>query len=358
MIVSCLYIFLGLAFLFAFFDLTDLGAEKRKYLFLFLCVCAILIETFREGIGYDYDAYIDIYNLTPPITEWIDRWQELFSGRLTFVELVYLAINGIAQSFLGNYEFVFFIMACISFFAYYKAIPKMTPYIFSTFLMYIATVFFYKELGQIRHGVAMALSLYSVCFLVEGSRKKFIFCDIFAVLFHKAVLPVYLLFFLKNFKWKKWMAFGVLAVCVGLYNVDISSILMNYIGSISAFADQTESISNADVDGMVSIEKFLFPLIIAFISIVFLDEGEKKFPYYHIELTMLLIGIGIMAAFHGYKEFGQRLSAAFVLSEVFLLPQVCIGVPKNVFGKIFGWILVLAFCGVYIIHTLQTFPMP
>lgn len=357
MIVSCLYIFLGMSGLFTFFDLTNLNIEKRKYIFLFLCVCAVLIETFRKGIGYDYDAYIDIYNLTPPITMWIDRWQELFSGRLAFVELIYLAINGIVQSFSGTYEFIFFIMACISFFAYYKVIPKMTPYIFSTFFMYIATVFFYKELGQIRHGVSMALSLYSVYLLMGESRKKFIFCDIFAVLFHKAGLPVYLLIFFKNFKWKKWMAFGVLAVCIVFYNFDISNILMNYIGSISAFADQTESIAKADVDGMVSIEKFLFPSMIAFFSIIFLDEGEKKFPYYHIELTMLLMGIGIMAAFHGYKEFGQRLSAVLVLAEIFLLPQVCIGVPKSLLGKFFGWVIVFAFCSIYIIHTLQTFPM-
>ena len=72
---------------------------------------------------------------------------------------------------------------------------------------------------------------------------------------------------------------------------------------------------------------------------------------------MLLIGIGIMAIFHGYKEFGQRLSAVFILSEILLLPQVCIGVPRSLIGKIIGWLVVLILCGIYIYHTLQTFPL-
>lgn len=358
MIVLFLYVFLGLSFLLTFLDLTNLSFEKKKYIFIFLGLCIIIIETFREGMGYDYDAYLDIYNATPPITDWINRWMELFSGRLTFVELLYLVVNGVVQAFFGNYQLVFFSMACISFFAYYKTITKMTPYIFSTFLVYISTVFFYKELGQIRHGVAMALSLYSVYLLLNGNKKKFLITNTIAVLFHKAVLPSYLLIFLKNIRWKKWNSACVLFGCLVLYIFDISGFLISHIGSISTFAAQTESIENAGVDGLVSLEKFLFPFFVATISVIFLDKGGEKYPYFHIELTMLLLGICIMAAFHGYKEFGQRLSAGLLLSEIFLLPQVCIGVPQKISGKILGWLIVILLCGIYIYHTLQTFPMP
>ena len=357
MIIYSVYIFLGIAFFLTFFDITNISDEKKKCLFAFLCLWAILIVTFREGIGFDYNAYIDIYNSTPPITEWKERWQFLFSGRLTFVELAYLFINAVTKSIFDIYEIVFFVMAIISFYTYYKTIPRMTRYIFSTFLVYIATVFFYKEMGQIRHGVAMALVLYSIPFLMNSHEKKFIIYNTIAVLFHKAVLPIYILFFFKNLKWKKGIAFGVLIICIFLYNFDFSEFLLNYIGNISIFADQTESIAKADVDGIVSIEKFIFPVMVAGLSIIFLDSGAKKFSYYHIELTMLLIGIGIMAIFHGYKEFGQRLSAAFMLSEILLLPQVCIGIPKRLIGKIIGWLTILALCGIYIYHTLQTFPM-
>lgn len=357
MIAYSLYIFLGLAFFLTFFDITNISDKKRKYVFSFLCILAVLIATFREGIGYDYSSYVDIYNFTPPITEWRERGQNLYSGRLTFVELGYLFVNAVVKSTFDVYEFVFFIMASISFYMYYKAIPEMTKYIFSTFLVYVATVFFYKELGQIRHGVAMALSFYSLYFLINKDRKKFVIYNTIAVLFHKAVLPIYALLFLRKFRWKRGSAFVILIICILLYNIDISNSLLNYIGNVSIFSDKIESIANGDVDGIVSFEKFLFPIIVAVISIIFLDSGSKKFPYYHIELTMLLMGIGIMAVFHDQKEFGQRLSAVLNLSEILLLPQVCIGIPQDLLGKVIGWLVVLSLCGIYIYHTLQTFPM-
>lgn len=357
MIIYSLYAFLGIAFFLTFFDITNISDVKRRYLFAFVCLWAILIVTFREGIGFDYDAYIEIYNSTPIITEWKEKWQLLFSGRLTFVEIAYLFINAVVKQIFDIYEIGFFILAIIAFYAYYKAIPQMTMYVFSTFLVYIATVFFYKEMGQIRHGVAMALVLYSIPFLVNNHERKFIVYTTIAMLFHKAVLPVYILLLFKNFKWRKGSAFGILIILILLYNFNFSDFLLNYIGNISIFADQTEAIVKNNLDGIVSIEKFIFPVMTAMISIIFLDSGAKKFSYYHIELTMLLIGIGVMAIFHGYKEFGQRLSAVFILSEILLLPQVCIGVPKSLIGKIIGWLVVLILCGIYIYHTLQTFPL-
>jgi hypothetical protein len=357
MIVYLLPAFLGLSFILTFFDLTNISQRERKILFLFQCCFVLFIITFRDGIGYDYYSYIDIYEYTPPITAWVTQWGNLFSGRLAFIELGYLVVNGIIKSIFDTYIIVFFAMGTISYYVYYKSFPEMTKYIFSTYLVYIATVFFYKDMGQIRHGVAMALSLYSIQFLLSKNNKKFIIYNTLALLFHKAILPVYILLFLKNFRWKRWSAFGALAISIVLYNVDIGGYLLNYLGNFSIFIDKTESVLNNGTDGLINIERFLFPVCIAFISIIFLDNGTQKFKYYNIELTMLLIGIGIMAVFNGYKEFGQRLSAGLVISEALLLPQICLSVPKDILGKIIGWIVILVLCGIYIFHTLQMFPM-
>lgn len=357
MIVYLIYAFLGLSFILTFFDLTNISQRKKKFIFLFQCCIALFIVTFRDGAGYDYYAYIDIYDYTPPITDWFTQWGNLFSGRLTFVELGYLVVNGGVKSVFDSYIIVFFIMGAISYYMYYRSFSEMTKYVFSAFLVYIATVFFYKDMGQIRHGLAMALSLYSIQFLVNNNYKKFILYNTLGLLFHKAIFPAYLLLFLKNFRWKKWSAFGVLAISIILYNVDIGESLLGYFGSFSVFMDKTESVLNNGTNGLISIERFLFPVCIAFISILFLDNGTKKFKYYNIELTMLLMGIGIMAVFSGYKEFGQRLSAGLVISETLLLPQVCLSVSKDILGNIIGWIIILMLCGVYIFHTLQAFPM-
>lgn len=144
MIVYLIYAFLGLSFILTFFDLTNISQRKKKFIFLFQCCIALFIVTFRDGAGYDYYAYIDIYDYTPPITDWFTQWGNLFSGRLTFVELGYLVVNGVVKSVFDSYIIVFFIMGAISYYMYYRSFSEMTKYVFSAFLVYIATVFFYR----------------------------------------------------------------------------------------------------------------------------------------------------------------------------------------------------------------------
>lgn len=357
MLIIFLYGLIGVSLLLPFIDIVKINYVVKKRIFACVCIWAMLIVTFRDGIGYDYYAYIDIYEMTPPLTDWYYRWEDLFSGRLTFVEIGYLFINALVQATVMDPTIVFFFMSAITFFIYYKTIPEMTHYIFSSFLLYIATVFFYKEMGQIRHGLSTALCLLAVYYLSQRNKKLFLIWNTVAVMFHKTALAIYLMFLLQKLKWNRLGASIALIACAILYNIDITNTLLGHIGAISLFADQTEAISKTDVDGLVSMEKFLFPFLIGLLSVVSLSSLEKKYKLFHLELTMLISGLLVMAAFHGYKEFGQRISSAFLLSEIFLLPQIMIGLPRDILGKSLGVLLVIAVSAIYIYHTLQTFPM-
>lgn len=352
MIIASIFLLITLSTITVLADIIEINVKYKKVIFGLLLGFASIIAMFRDGIGVDYDGYRMIYNLTPSIDSWVYEYDLLYSDYLLYLEMGYLVLNGLIKYIFNDYIFVFIIMAGLTMYVYYRTIPKYTPYIFSGWFIYFSTVFFYKEMGQIRHGLAMAIILYSLQYIYKNRLKKFIYLYVIAMLFHKAVALAILLYPLRkvNINVKKTLAMILVSIIV--YTTNFLDQILSYLEN--TFFQYTRLMLLANEQGNigdVGLEKFIFIIGVIIIGLCLKNKLEN-YKYYNIGMLMMLVGLMIMSIFHEYKEFGQRLSACFFLAEIFLLPTFFIGWQKNIINKYIGTILLSMLSIAYILHTM------
>lgn len=335
-------------------DISIIPNKYKKYLFLVILIFAFLLSAFRNGFGVDYDAYIEIYNMTPELPDLFDKWRDLYSTRLFFVENGFLIFNSIIKFIFYDYNFVFFFMAAGTYTLYYYSITNLTRYWFSAFLLYISSLMVIKEMGQIRNGLAIAIALYSLRYLYRNKVGKFIVWNIIGFFFHKVISPIFLLPLFRNIKWKRSYIVITIIFSIILYNISFMNGAIDFL-STTILSDTRLVLLSGDKATFsgIGVEKLLFAWIVASGCAIYGDKIRNKNPYYDILVTMLLIGTIILSFFHEYKEFAQRLSSGLLISEIILLPEILIGLNKPIIIKYILSLIYILICGIYLYHTTQ-----
>lgn len=354
-ILLMVYILFILSSVFIFLDFTNIKNYYKRIILGGLCAFACGISAFRSGVGFDYYSYVDIYKCTPDFFSLLTDYQKMFTNGLDDIEVGYLLLNSVVKTFVDDFVLVFFAVSIFTFIVYYNAINKMGRFYFASFFIYLSTIFLYKEMGQIRHGIAMAIAFYSIYYLCEGKQIKFIILNVLAVCFHKAVFLIFILLFFKNFKWNKMKIVSGTILSIILIWVDVAGRLLDFFAGEFDHSRIYFAVKNMDLAGQVGIGKFIVPLAVIFISAFFVNKLEKNNKYFHIEISMLIIGLAIMSFFYDFKEFGQRLSAVFIMPIMFLIPQIFIEISDDSVLKYIGIISIAIICWGYFFHTMESF---
>src|SRR5690606_36586476 len=77
----------------------------------------------------------------------------------------------------------------IAFIALYlksNTIYKYSGYVFLGLFMYMVPTYFFEEHVHVRQGLANAVTIFSVRYIIDRKLLKFLLCFIIAFLFHKA----------------------------------------------------------------------------------------------------------------------------------------------------------------------------
>lgn len=185
----------------------------RQQLMNKICLAAIfailvLLAVLRVGVGNDYNTYIQ-------------NAHELYVGGYTITEPGYNAVVKMLYALVGGEEYllIFGLFGFVTVYIFLKAIYEQSDDFFISFLLFMTLGIYFRSFNTVRYYFALAVSLYSLRYVVKKEYIKFVALIVLAALFHKSVLIVIPLYLFASFVWNKWfiglVSFGAIALFFG-----------------------------------------------------------------------------------------------------------------------------------------------
>lgn len=166
-----------------FLNMAGYNIKKAdKHLFIVFSVFIFTMAAFRVNSGFDYVSYESMFNLI--------KTGE-YSRLLSFTEPFYILLNILFPSF----RLVLFACAVLG-----VLLKEIHYYRHSSFrllclAMYFSSVFLTYDMGVIRQGIAISVTMYGIKYIKERNFKKFIFSTFVASMFHLTALIMIPLYF-------------------------------------------------------------------------------------------------------------------------------------------------------------------
>lgn len=324
-----IYLFLFLIItLYSFYELNTesnfkIGVNAFYYFLAFLLV--ILAGT-RLDIGFDYDTYKKIYegvNLTNFVSYTIE---------FGFAFIVY-----VSKVFNLSFNVFLLFSAAISILLKLEFFRKNSLLIGFALLNYFCIGYLINEMGQIRHGIAIAVVLFGLKDLMDRKPYLFIVKCILASLFHTSallVIPVVILYYLKNLK-PEYLLLSLL-IFLPFALVDLRSFifsLTNYLPFFQVQAKITFYVYSDEFGGQLGFNiSLLLRLIILGLMFGFYKRGTENIGGYDMLYKLYYYGIVLYLIFNSIAEFAVRSSTYFRTLDSIILPFFII-LGKNRFQK-------------------------
>ena len=174
-----------------------MGMTRRQ-----ACSCAALFTLFlvlagtaalRIDVGNDYGNYVNTFHeiyvggyvVTEPGFNWLVRFLFLLSGG-------------------ENYLLVFGLFAVVTAVIFLKAMYDQSVDFTLSFALFMLLGLYFRTFNTVRYYFVLAVTLYSLRYVLKREYGKFVLLILLAALFHKSVLVVIPLYLIAALPWKKW----------------------------------------------------------------------------------------------------------------------------------------------------------
>ena len=309
----------------ASFFLNEKEKSKPNLLVLSLIfISMVLICTFRSTEMADAQNYIDNF--------YYPNVGERF-------EFGYLLIRDLAKILSNNYRVLFFLVSVIALFLKFKAILKISPYVYGSLLIYLSYFFILHDMIQIRAGIAAGFILFSIKYIVERNLKKFIIFTCIACCFHISSLVVFLLWFVSKIKYSKliWISIIPLSyVLVVFFNVTLGH-LIPYIPipqvqesyKVYTLAMEMGEHDLINIFNMLLIGK----MFICTYLILYYDKIKRHFFCINIWLMIYIIALSTFVLFKDIPVVAFRIAELLQIVEFIIIPTILYTVRSRFVGK-------------------------
>lgn len=248
-------------------------ARWKKFTYLGLIFGLLwFIATFRKGIGFDYQTYIDIFNKIKSAP-----WPELFT--VTQFEYGFVLLCKLMGLYIESPVVMYGVFELITLVPVVWFIYRYCKDIWLSAWLYVTLTFFYTSMNFIRQSLSCSIALLGYRFLRDKKPVPYFLIVLLAASFHKTALILIPVYFVCHIKLTKKLAIAYASATFILFLS--SSLIIDFITDY-AFTYYKGSIYIDPKEG--------FPLI--FLVVPFLLFGafialrpawEKRFT----EATML-----------------------------------------------------------------------
>lgn len=298
---------------------------KYKFLFfLFVTFYLILFAGLRNlGVGDDDFGYYDFYTFkTPNLFNWVFG-DYVYDIKEFYMEPGYVFLNSLLRVFTDNYSVLFLTVAFISVgLASYNYL-RYSKYVFLTLLLFFVHTYLYRDMNQIRSGVAAAIGLFLISQIFYKKHLK-VFISLYLMsLFHMASLCLIAGYIFSYFSVTKRRVIVVyiLSVFMGMFGIShivfglipgggiLEIKLLDYLNNDSYL----EAVSLFDITNIKN-------SVILLMVIIFWDKLERMVPYFKIVVLFYLMSTSIRIAFWDLGVVAARTATFFGIVEVILIP--------------------------------------
>lgn len=274
-----------------------------------------IIAGFRYKVGVDWYGYRDyFYFVNNQAIGFFDQKNELG----------FYFINKIIGGLDMGYGWMFFTVALISWYCFFKSIHKVFLPLFIYFLF--VDEYFFWSLNGVRQFAAIGFYLLSLKFLINRNWKFYLLYIFLASLFHSSVLvllPLYLLPYDKLYSRKIWLIIFAISLLFlnnnPLFNYVEGALL--YLGSKFSFLEKYLSYEGSELltskDVTLGFGVYFRLLVNAFL-IFFSSSVVARFPKMKFYFLLFFIGAIVFNLFMGSLLVG-RYNHYFMILRSFVL---------------------------------------
>lgn len=204
---------------------------------------------------------------------------------------------------------------------------KLTPYVFTSLIVYVGIYYPMHDVVQIRCGAAIAFLLWAMIPLNKRQYFKATVLLVVATLFHYsslAFLPILLFGNMKINKYWKWFLGVSVPICLLMYIAGFSFINLIPQSLIGGKVDYYKDMSETGVsDSLVPYTqiRFMGEFALLYVFIFFYETIEKHCSYAPILIKVLALEMGYHIMFADIEALGNRLHDLFGMFNVLAYTQ-------------------------------------
>lgn len=271
----------------------------------------VIIMMFTAGLGYglspDWVAYFQTFNLLGDIS-WgqLDRFAELAS-----MEKGYLGLNKLLGDIGFDFGMLTLIMAIVALTLKTSTFYKYGGLPFLVLFIYAMPNFMFEEHVHIRQGMANAIAIFSVRYIIDRKLWKFLLCIAIGYQFHESIIVFILAYWIGVMKFNEvtigWL---VTIAIIGNYTGlnAIIEIIMQFmpIGQDKFEDYQSQLYAESDV-AIGDIVK-----ILSVMSVMIYNKYAVHDKLYCIFRNLFIMGV-LLYFFLGKGIFGIRLPGFYLV---------------------------------------------
>lgn len=301
-----------------FFDLAS--RSKRKHngkrtknyvlatIFSFLPV--FLLIALRDHVGADYDEYAYTFQSV--------AYGELFN--IFYRGKTFTYFEKIISYFIGdNYYLFFAICAFLSLWAVYYAIMTASEEPTFSYYIYFCFTLLLQLMNQFRQGLAMAIVMVALSFLMRKKNKLFILFVLFASAIHPSAIVCIVIVFLSK------MPINRKVIIMYFVAAGFMVVFFPLVTKLLAYTKYGQTYLYWDKYNQSGLSSTLFNLAVRLIFVITVllvkDKVLKDYPYSNYLYHMVMINLVIQCCTTKLYILG-RVSTYFYLGYIFLFPII------------------------------------
>lgn len=309
--------------LYIFFYIFAIAAEQLKkkdkqMLLMLTCVVMALMAGFRDpSLWADTGVYVMSFeDYTNPLYEW-SQIDEPFG----YSEYGFYFLGVIFKTFSTNTTLYLIFIAALTFIFMYKDFKRYCYYPLFGVAAYISRFYFTRNYMQIRAGLSYAIILWAVQYISTRDWKRYFFCILIALQFHKSAVlavPLYFLCMIKIKKWHIWTGIAIAFILGGVFTEAMRTFVIGYI----------EDVDTTYIQAEYQREWGLFNPVIYFqLAVLYLyTQNEEVLKYtsedYYTMRTAYFYSTFILISMSMFTALSGRTSSMFATLEMAIIPPI------------------------------------
>lgn len=301
----------------SFCDSVPIKLGQKKVLFCLVFLALALFAGLRINLP-DYDAYSLFFKLLNNKTV-VNNEDDL---AIVADDKGYILINKLIGLFTNNPIVLFLVMAFLGVGINLSCYKKYTPYFFTAILFYYVHTYIGRELMQIRAGVACALCLYSIRYIVSNKIFYFIGIILLASTLHLAALTFLFSYFLCHLNWgiKSLSYFIFISLVIGIF-MPLGRFLKSlpYMEGLERIQNYSDWEGFNQTLGVFSNPTVLKQLIITAVCLKFYDRLHQTVYAFHVLLVIYVFALCWLVVWNDFGIVAARIATFFSIGEVLLV---------------------------------------
>ena len=290
------------------FILSNTGHKIHKL--IFLCFLIILIG-FRYNVGTDWSEYESVYNALNFQNFNISRFGFLFS----FLMMIFKSLG---LSFMA-FSFVIFFISLV---LIEKTISKFSKNYFFSFFIYLNTIFLIFHINGIRQGIALSIIFYSIKYILNNNKSRYMFSVILASFFHISAIIFLPVYWLRKLKINKIKLFFTILISLFILHFNPFSIMVENAAKYLNFENIVWYINNEYYNPINLFDVQVIARLFILLVLSFFIQKIKENTLLDTLFKIYLIGFLVYCFFSFNQDISYRLSFYFKIFEIILISNV------------------------------------